>query len=241
MQTSFDHDYYFAPAISSSQRSSESWKDIDLYEFIENNYISQAYEENALNNFPEKYEEVVQNDEKLQIDSFNVSEHEEWVEFDDFEQMNLSEIEFNKKINSDFESIHHTILKTNSENGGSKDDALRFELNKCEFINNDDSFQRNSNFEDVNNSADIGIQKIIATIKIIIATTPKNYCDYEKKLLRPSKKLLRPSKKLLRLRKKIIATMQKNYCDLPRKCCDLPKNYCDLPKNYCDHPKFLHQ
>ena len=86
----------------------------------------------------------------------------------------------------------------------------------------------------------IGIQKIIATIKIIIATTPKNYCDHEKKLLRPSKKLLRPSKKLLRLRKKIIATMQKNYCDLPRKCCDLPKNYCDLPKNYCDHPKFSH-
>ena len=33
----------------------------------------------------------------------------------------------------------------------------------------------------------IGIQKIIATIKIIIATTQKNYCDYEKKLLRPSK------------------------------------------------------
>ena len=33
----------------------------------------------------------------------------------------------------------------------------------------------------------IGIQKIIAT-------TPKNYCDHAKKLLRPAKKLLRPSK-----------------------------------------------
>ena len=106
------------------------------------------------------------------------------------------------------------------------------------------AIQKNSKtygeFEDGNQLSFDRLQEYIG-IQKIIATTPKNYCDYEKKLLRPSKKLLRPSKKLLRLRKKIIATMQKNYCDLPRKCCDLPKNYRDLPKNYCDHPKFLHQ
>ena len=55
----------------------------------------------------------------------------------------------------------------------------------------------------------IGIQKIIATIKIIIATTPKNYCDHTKKLLRPSKKLLRPSKKLLRPSKKLLRPSKK--------------------------------
>ena len=41
-----------------------------------------------------------------------------------------------------------------------------------------------ANCENINLNI-IGIQKIIATIKIIIATTPKNYCDHTKKLLRP--------------------------------------------------------